>query len=90
VASAQLTLATIAARLGRCAESVANADQARSTIEAGGYRVLYRLFPGQDVPPAARIRAGPLAFAAGDAAGVPWEEASAEPAAPGRRRAGQA
>jgi tetratricopeptide (TPR) repeat protein len=58
VASAQLTLATITARLGRCAESVANADQARSTIEAGGYRVLYRLFPRQDVPPAARIRAG--------------------------------
>jgi ADP-ribosylglycohydrolase/tetratricopeptide (TPR) repeat protein len=73
VASAQLTLAGITARLGRCAESVTYADQARSTIEAGGYRVLYRLFPRQDVPPAARIRAGLVMFAAGDAAGVPWE-----------------
>jgi len=73
VASAQLTLADITARLGRCAESVTYADQARATIEAGGYRVLYRLFPCQDVPPAARIRGGLVAFAAGDAAGVPWE-----------------
>ena len=73
VASAQLTLADLTARLRRCTESVAYADQARSTIEAGGYRVLYRLFPSQDVPPASRIRAGLLAFAAGDAAGVPWE-----------------
>ncbi len=73
VASAQLTLADITARLGRCADSVTYADQARFTIESGGYRVLYQLFPRQDVPPAARIRAGLLAFAAGDAAGVPWE-----------------
>jgi hypothetical protein len=35
--------------------------------------VLYRLFPDQAVPPAARIRAGVLAFAAGDALGLPWE-----------------
>ena len=73
VASAQLTLACISARMGRCAQSVTYADQARATIEAGGYRVLYQLFPGQAVPPAARIRAGLLAFAAGDAVGVPWE-----------------
>jgi len=35
--------------------------------------VLYRLFPGQDVPPPARITAGLTSFAAGDALGVPWE-----------------
>ena len=43
---------------GHRAEAVTHADQARSAIEPGGYRVLYRLFPHQDVPPAARIRAG--------------------------------
>jgi ADP-ribosylglycohydrolase len=50
-----------------------HADQARSAIEAGGFRVLYRLFPILDVPAAARIRAGLVTFAAGDALGVPWE-----------------
>lgn len=48
-------------------------DLARAAIETGGYRVLYRLFPDLEVPPAARIRAGMTAFAAGDALGVPWE-----------------
>ncbi len=73
VASAQLTLASIASRQDRCLERVAYADQARAAIEPGGFRVLYQLFPGQDVPSAARIRAGMAAFAAGDALGVPWE-----------------
>ena len=73
VAAAQLTLARIASRQGRRAEAVTHADRARSAIEAGGYRVLYRLFPDQAVPPAARIRAGLLTFAAGDALGAPWE-----------------
>ncbi len=73
MAAAQLTLARIADEQGRCTEAVTQADQARSAIESGGYRVLYRLFPAQDVPPAARIRAGLVAFAAGDALGVPWE-----------------
>jgi ADP-ribosylglycohydrolase len=49
------------------------ADQARSAIEAGGYRVLYRLFPTLDVPAAVQVRAGLVTFAAGDALGVPWE-----------------
>jgi ADP-ribosylglycohydrolase len=35
--------------------------------------VLYRLYPTLDVPAAARIRAGLVTFAAGDALGVPWE-----------------
>jgi ADP-ribosylglycohydrolase len=52
---------------------VGYADQARSAIEAGDYRVLYQLFPGQDVPSAGQFQAGLLAFAAGDALGVPWE-----------------
>jgi tetratricopeptide (TPR) repeat protein len=73
VAAAQLTVARIASRQGRRAEAVTHADRARSAIEAGGYRVLYRLFPDQTVPSAARIRAGLLTFAAGDALGVPWE-----------------
>jgi ADP-ribosylglycohydrolase/tetratricopeptide (TPR) repeat protein len=73
VAAARLSLARIAGEKGRCTEAVAHADQARSAIESGGYRVLYRLFPAQDIPPAARIRAGLVAFAAGDALGVPWE-----------------
>jgi tetratricopeptide (TPR) repeat protein len=73
VAAAQLTLARIAGQQGRCTEAVTHADQARSAIESGGYQVLYRLFPAQDIPPAARIRAGLTAFAAGDALGVPWE-----------------
>jgi ADP-ribosylglycohydrolase/tetratricopeptide (TPR) repeat protein len=73
VAAAQLTLARIAMKNGQGIEAVRCADQARSAIEAGGYRVLYRLFPGEDVPPTARFRAGLLAFAAGDGLGVPWE-----------------
>jgi ADP-ribosylglycohydrolase/tetratricopeptide (TPR) repeat protein len=73
VAAAQLTLADIVRQNGRSVEAVSYADQARSAIESGGYGVLYRLFPGQDVPPAVRFRAGLLAFAAGDALGVPWE-----------------
>ena len=58
VAAAQLTLARIADQQGSRAEAVIHADRARSAIEPGGYRVLYRLFPDQAVPPAARIRAG--------------------------------
>jgi ADP-ribosylglycohydrolase/tetratricopeptide (TPR) repeat protein len=73
VAAARLTLARIADREGRRAAAVTHADRARSAIESGGYRVLYRLFPDQAVPPAARLRAGLLTFAAGDALGVPWE-----------------
>jgi ADP-ribosylglycohydrolase len=73
VAAAQLTLARIADQEDRRTEAVTRADQARSAIETGGYRVLYRLFPSQAVPPAARIRAGLLTFAAGDALGLPWE-----------------
>src|SRR6266516_4489104 len=73
VASAQLTLAHIARQQDRCADAMRHADQARAAVEPGGFRVLYRLFPDQDVPPAARIRAGLTAFAAGDALGVPWE-----------------
>jgi ADP-ribosylglycohydrolase len=73
VAAAQLTLARIASQEGRRVEAVTHADRARSAIEAGGYRVLYRLFPDQAVPIAARIRAGLLTFAAGDALGLPWE-----------------
>ena len=53
VAAAQLTLARIADQQGRRAEAVTHADRARSAIEPGGYRVLYRLFPDQAVPPAA-------------------------------------
>ncbi|HXZ73199.1 MAG TPA: ADP-ribosylglycohydrolase family protein, partial [Streptosporangiaceae bacterium] len=73
VASAQMTLARIADARGSCIEALTYADQARSAIEAGGYRVLYRLFPTLDVSAAARIRAGLVTFAAGDALGVPWE-----------------
>jgi tetratricopeptide (TPR) repeat protein len=73
VAAAQLTLSRIARHEGRGVKAVGYTDQARSTIEAGGYRVLYQLFPGQDVPPAVQFQAGLLAFAAGDALGVPWE-----------------
>lgn len=73
VASAQMTLARIASEQGSCIEAVTNADQARSAIAAGGYGVLYRLFPTMDVPAAARVRAGLVTFAAGDALGVPWE-----------------
>jgi ADP-ribosylglycohydrolase/tetratricopeptide (TPR) repeat protein len=73
VAAAQLTLARIAGREGRRVNGVTHADRARSAIETGGYRVLYRLFPDQAVPLAGRIRAGLLTFAAGDALGVPWE-----------------
>src|SRR5262249_57158407 len=72
VAAAQLPRACSAKRKGHRIEGVAHADRARSAIEPGGYRVLYRLFPDQAVPPAARIRAGVLAFAAGDALGLPW------------------
>jgi ADP-ribosylglycohydrolase/tetratricopeptide (TPR) repeat protein len=73
VASAQMTLARIARERGSCIEAMTHADQARSAIEAGGYRVLYRLYPSLDVPAAAQIRAGLVTFAAGDALGVPWE-----------------
>jgi hypothetical protein len=65
VAAAQLTLARIASQGGRCAEAVDRADRARAAIEAGGYRVLYQLFPDQAVPPAARIPAGFLPYPQG-------------------------
>ena len=84
VAAAQLTLARIADQQGNRAEAVTHADRARSAIEPGGYRVLYRLFPDQAVPPAARIRAGLLAFAAGDALGVPWEGCPPDEIDPGQ------
>ena len=71
--AARRTLAAIARRQGRCAAAMTDTDLARAAIETGGYRVLYRLFPDLEVPPAARIRAGMTAFAAGDAVGVPWE-----------------
>jgi ADP-ribosylglycohydrolase len=73
VASAQMTLARLANGRDQCIEATTYADQARSAIEAGEYRVLYRLFPALDVPAAARFRAGLVTFAAGDALGVPWE-----------------
>ena len=74
VAAARLSLARIAGEQGRCTEAVTHADQARSAIESGGYRVLYRVeFPAQDIPPADRIP-GLVAFAAGDALGVPGKD----------------
>ena len=73
VASAQMTLARVARERGGCIEAMTHADQARSAIEAGGYRVLYQLYPTLDVQAAERVRAGLVTFAAGDALGVPWE-----------------
>ena len=45
VAAARLTLARIAGEQSRCTEAVTQADQARSAIESGGYRVLVPAVP---------------------------------------------
>src|SRR6266536_2569952 len=73
IASALLTVARLRGRQGDAAGRLAATDQARRLIEPGRFLVLYRLFPEAAMPPPARFRAGILAYAAGDALGVPWE-----------------
>lgn len=52
---------------------LALADQARTEIESADFGSLYARCPEIRIPAAERIAAAMLAFAAGDALGVPWE-----------------
>ncbi len=73
IAAALLTLSRLRGLQGDLTGQMAAIDQARQLIDPGRFLVLYRLFPEAAMPPPARVRAGALAYAAGDALGVPWE-----------------
>jgi ADP-ribosylglycohydrolase len=73
VAHALLTLAQVHERGGDATGQLAAIDRARGIIEAGDHASLYQRYPGSAPPPADRIAQAMLAFAAGDALGVPWE-----------------
>jgi ADP-ribosylglycohydrolase/tetratricopeptide (TPR) repeat protein len=73
VTSALLKRARLFARRGSYQAWMAVLDRARQLIERGGYQIQYQQFPESAIPPPGRILSGMMAFAAGDALGVPWE-----------------
>lgn len=54
-------------------ESVEQLGMARAAVERKGFALLRRLFPELGPSLAERVQAGLLAYAAGDALGLPWE-----------------
>ena len=72
VAYADLSLSRVLAG-SRAWDSVERLAQARTMVERKGFALLRLLFPELDPPFAQRIEAGLLAYAAGDALGLPWE-----------------
>lgn len=68
-----ITQARVHRARGDNAAWLALADRARASIESEGFASLYARCPEVDVPSSERIAAAMLAFAAGDALGVPWE-----------------
>jgi ADP-ribosylglycohydrolase/tetratricopeptide (TPR) repeat protein len=71
--SALIELASLRARQGNHQAWLRTLDRARQVIEQGGYLVQYQRFPAAAIPPPDRLLSGMLAYAAGDALGVPWE-----------------
>lgn len=72
VAYTDLSLSRILAD-SRPWESVERLALARAVVERKGFTLLRRLYPELGPPLADRIEAGLLAYAAGDALGLPWE-----------------
>ncbi|HEV7931434.1 MAG TPA: ADP-ribosylglycohydrolase family protein [Actinomadura sp.] len=73
VTHARVTQARVHRARGDEAGRLALVDRARTEIESGGFGSLYARCPEIRIPAAERIAAAMLAFAAGDALGVPWE-----------------
>jgi ADP-ribosylglycohydrolase/tetratricopeptide (TPR) repeat protein len=73
VTQTELSLARMLAG-SRPWESVELLAAARAKVERQGFALLRQLYPELDPPLADRIQAGLLAYAAGDAFGLPWED----------------
>jgi ADP-ribosylglycohydrolase len=73
ISSALIELASLHGRQGDHRAWLQTMDRARQVIEQGGYLVQYQRFPAAAIPPPDRLLSGMLAYAAGDALGVPWE-----------------
>jgi ADP-ribosylglycohydrolase/tetratricopeptide (TPR) repeat protein len=73
VAHGHLTQARVRRARGDERSWLTMADHVRHEIETQGFGSLYERSPEVKIPGADRIAAAMLAFAAGDALGVPWE-----------------
>jgi ADP-ribosylglycohydrolase/tetratricopeptide (TPR) repeat protein len=72
VAYTDLSLAAILGVTGR-RESIERLATARAAVERKGFALLRRLFPELEPALRDRVHAGLLAYAGGDALGLPWE-----------------
>ncbi|MGH3392007.1 MAG: ADP-ribosylglycohydrolase family protein [Actinomadura sp.] len=84
VTHAWITQARVHLARGDEAGWLAPADRARTEIESEGFGSLYARCPEIRIPAAERIAAAMLAFAAGDALGVPWEGSEPDAIDPAR------
>ena len=73
LAHATITQSGLRAAEGNRAGAIALLDRARRMIELGGHHSLYVRCPVAAIPAAGRFEGGVVAYAAGDALGVPWE-----------------
>jgi ADP-ribosylglycohydrolase len=73
VAHARFTLTTALAAWGAHRRAVEEGARARCEAEGKGYGLLATLYPDLGVTFADRILAGLIAYACGDALGLPWE-----------------
>jgi ADP-ribosylglycohydrolase/tetratricopeptide (TPR) repeat protein len=73
LAHATITQSALRAAGGNRAAAMALLDRARSMIERGDHHSLYMRCPAAAIPPEGRFEGGVVAYAAGDALGVPWE-----------------
>jgi ADP-ribosylglycohydrolase/tetratricopeptide (TPR) repeat protein len=73
LAHATITQSGLRAAGGDRAAAMALLDRARRMIERGDHHSLYVRCPAAAIPPAFRFEGGVVAYAAGDALGVPWE-----------------
>jgi ADP-ribosylglycohydrolase len=73
----RLTLAQIYAAAGDDREAVQCGWEARAEVERRNFGILQIMFPGVAFSYAERITAGLLAYACGDALGLPWENGPA-------------
>ncbi len=73
VAHARLSLAEMYAAAGDERQGLLYGAMARAVVERKNLAILRMLYPAQTFPYADRITAGLLAYACGDALGLPWE-----------------
>jgi ADP-ribosylglycohydrolase len=78
LAHATFSLAGALDATGAVRRSLEEAASARAMLEKGTFGLLARLYPSSAYSYADRIEAGLLAYAAGDAVGLPWERLSAD------------